>query len=211
MTTTAALTAEAIIELCSNSIACIRQVAWKNDDSATTGKINAWGGLAPIIAICFEGGNDSCLFVGATDTGLAFRLTHSEDYDAVLSLANEIEQDDYDNDDLIGVFDLDSVVCPVSEWENLSITKASVITTVKDNTVVGLCLGINLGIRVGMFVAPNPGITLSFNDTCDSILGQAEKAQQDGLVHIVSKDFSNKETPKQIDTIDWFDWLRGKN
>ncbi len=210
MTTTSVLRAEAIIELCSSPIACIRQVAWKNDDS-TTGKMHVWGGQTPIIAICFEDGNDSCLFVGATDTALAFRLSRSDDYDAVLSLANQIDKDDFDNDELIGVFDLDSVVCPVSDWETLNITKASVIKTVEDNTVVGLCLGINLGTRLGLFVAPNPGITLSFNDTCDSILGQAENAQRDGLVHIISKEFSNRETPKQIDTIDWFDWLRRKN
>jgi hypothetical protein len=86
-----------------------------------------------------------------------------------------------------------------------------VITTDKDNTIIGLCIWINLGIRLGLFVAPRPGITLSFNDTCDSILRQAEKAQQDGLVHIVSMEFRNKETPSQIETIDWFDWLRRKN
>ncbi|WP_298866053.1 hypothetical protein [uncultured Gimesia sp.] len=212
MTTTFKFAAEQIIELCSNSIDSIRQIAWKSDiDSTAVGKVNVWGGCAPIIEIIFGDENNSCLFVGATDTSLVFRSSHSDDYDAVLSLANQIEEGDYDSDDLIGTFDLDSVVCPVPEWENLGITKALVITTDKDNTVVGLCLWVNLGIRIGLFVAPNPGITLSFNDTCDSILRQAEKAQQDGLVHIVSKEFSNKETPKQIDTIEWFDWLRQKN
>jgi|GEM_PF-6928980 hypothetical protein len=212
MNTTARLSAKEIIELCSNSIACVRQVAWKSSvNSTATGKKNYWGGRVPIIALCFEDRNNSCLFVGASDTSLSFRLTHPEDYDAVLSLANQLEEYNYDHDELVGVFDLDSVVCPVSEWQNLGITKASVITTDKDNTIIGLCIWINLGIRLGLFVAPRPGITLSFNDTCDSILRQAEKAQQDGLVHIVSMEFRNKETPSQIETIDWFDWLRRKN
>ncbi|MGY8768942.1 MAG: hypothetical protein ACKVH8_11025 [Pirellulales bacterium] len=51
---------------------------------------------------------------------------------------------------------------------------------------------------------------MSFNDTCDTILAQAEKSQEDGLVHIVTKEYQNKETPGQVDTIDWFDWLRVK-
>jgi hypothetical protein len=63
-----------------------------------------------------------------------------------------------DPEELVGTFDLYSVVSPVSGWENLDITKVSVITMTKSEDVVGLCMGVNLGIRLGLIVAPNPGI-----------------------------------------------------
>lgn len=207
MTTTAGITADEILELCSQPITCIRQIAWKSDTATNAaGKMNVWGGQTPIIAVCFDK-NNSCLFVGATDTSLVLRLAHIDDYDAVISLANQIGESDYNDEELVGVFDLDSVVCPVPEWEVLDITKASVITATKNNVVIGICFTVNLGIRIGMFVNPFPGITLSFNDTCDLILRQAEQARQNGLVQFYSKEYPSRETPKQIDTIAWFDWL----
>ncbi|MCA8992176.1 MAG: hypothetical protein KDA88_09375 [Planctomycetaceae bacterium] len=203
------LNAEQIIDLCSKPINSIRQAVWSSEtDSSTSGKIDAWGGCSPVLAIDFGDDRQSSLFVGASDTALFFRLSHRDDYQTVLSLTRQLEENDRGSDDLIGMFDLASVVCPVSEWNHLDVTKVSVVTTNTSATVVGICLWINLGIRIGLFVAPYPGITLSFNDTCDSILRQAAQAQQNGLVHIVSKEFANKETPEQIETIDWYDWLR---
>ncbi|MCA9032936.1 MAG: hypothetical protein KDA66_19110 [Planctomycetaceae bacterium] len=203
------LSAEQIIDLFSKPINSIRQAAWRSEtDSSASGKIDVWGGCSPVLAIDFGDDQQSCLFMGATDTALLFRLSHCDDYKAVLGLTHQLGGNESNSGGFIGMFDLASVVCPASEWNHLDVTKVSVVTTNTSVTIVGICLWINLGIRIGLFVAPYPGITLSFNETCDSILNQATQAQQDGLVHIVSKEFANKETPKQIETIDWYDWLR---
>lgn len=210
MTATIKITVNELLELCNYPIASIRQIAWKNKfESSTADKQNLWGGQTPVFSICFEDESNSCLFVAATDTSLIFRISHVDDYDCVAELSKQVgEHNDHDSEDLLGAFDLDSVICPVPDWENLSITRASVITTGSDDTIVGLCFFVNLGIRIGMFVAPNPGITLSFNDACDSVLSQADEAQKDGLVRVTTRVFANRKTPKQVDTIDWFDWLR---
>ncbi len=210
MTTTTGVNANELIELCNHPVSCIKQVMWKSNlESTVENKLNFWGGLIPIIAICFEDGRDSCLYVAASDTRLVAHLSHPDDYDVVAGLTKQLkeEDDEYEDDELVGFFDLDSVVSPIPDWNNLEITKASVVTTINAPEIIGFCLWVNLGTRLGVFVAPLPGVTLSFNDACDSILSQAETAQQKGLVQISTKEFSCKETPIQIETIDWFDWL----
>lgn len=211
MTTKEKLNASQLADLCQYSIVGIKQVIWNMETDEAKLKIQGWGGQTPVISVCFDDPSNSCLLVAATDTSLALRLSQANDFEAVISLVNEIDENDYTVDELVGMFDLDSVVSPVPDWDILSITKMSVITTELNQNIVGICISVNLGIRIGLFVAPNPGITLSFNDSCDLILAQAEKAQRDGLIRIDIEEYPNKETPKQISTIDWFDWLRDKD
>jgi len=210
VTTTTGVNANEILDLCDHPISCIKQVMWKSNlESTVDNKLNLWGGLIPIITICFEDGRDSCLYVAASDTRLVTHLSGPDDYDVVAGLTKHLkeEDDEFEDDELVGFFDLDSVVSPIPDWNSLEITKATVVTTIDTPAIIGFCLCVNLGTRLGVFVAPLPGVSLSFNDACDSILAQAETAQQKGLLQISTKEFAGKETPPQIETVDWFDWL----
>ena len=159
---------------------------------------------------------NTCLYVGADETSLHFRLSHPEDYKgAVLSLARELECVEYEREDdltndLVGSFDLNCVVVPVQEWEFLEIADVNVVTTRDGESIIGLRLTVSFGIRIGIFAGPYNGLCLSFNDTCDTILRQAVKAEDDGLVAVISRTFPNVQTC-EIDAIDWYDWLRTCN
>ena len=94
---------------------------------------------------------------------------------------------------------------PVPDWPCLQITKADVVATRKSANIIGFVLWVNLGIRIGFFVAPNPRIALSFNDSCDEILRQARAAEGSGTLEIAERVYLGRATPKEIATINWFD------
>ncbi|MEK6235784.1 MAG: hypothetical protein N2C14_13835 [Planctomycetales bacterium] len=202
------ITTDELLALSNYPISCIKQAAWKSIiASPAANKLNLWGRQTPVIAIGFEDEANSCLFVAASDTSLWFHVSRADDFDAVIDLVQRIDEEERDFDELVGFFDLDSMVCPVPDWDQLVISKASVVTANDDNAVLGICFWVNFGVRIGLFVAPNPGVALSFNDHCDWILAQAEKEEEAGYVRIVTSDFSDTKTTKQLDEIDWFDWL----
>jgi hypothetical protein len=91
MTTNKIMGASELIELCNYPICSIGQITWKTDFGA---RLNTCGGGTPVISICFEDQTDTCLFVATTDHSLVFRLSHSDDYNAVIELVNQISEFD---------------------------------------------------------------------------------------------------------------------
>jgi len=166
----------------------------------------AWGGNNAVLV--FQFANGCALLAAVVDDTIRLSLTDSSE-----DLHSDIERfastfNCEEDDEIIGLFDLDTVLSPVPEWQHLCATNATVISKQEDGAVLGICISVNLGIRIGMFVAPHAGATLSFNDSCDEIVRQAVEAEKSSLVKVETKSYTGRETPKQVNTIDWFDWLR---
>ena len=209
MATAMSTSAETLLELFGSPILRISQLTTRSDEDENRSISRTWGGSSPVFVFELDGNKGSYLYVAASDSYLLMRVAQAVDENTLTQFLNDIseEEADREGDYDLGLFDLDSVVCPVPQWEKLSVTSAHVLTTT-DGRVIGFCVHVNLGVRIGIFVSPYAGATLAFNDSCDEVIRQAKSAEALGVVRVLTRDYTGTETPKQMETIDWFDWLR---
>ena len=202
-----------VLKLFSHPISRVSQVMWKNEMLENDERVECgWPGVMPVFEFHFEDESRHCLLVASSDTKLLLKVVAGEDSSrAAEEFATDLNKSDYLEGKIIGSFDLDSVLCPVPGWESIYPTKCFVVESVTSREVLGICIDCNLGIKIGVFVSPNCGATLSFDNSCDIILNQALSAENKGLVSVRTAEYPGKETPMQLATIDWFDWLRNRS
>ncbi|MBD3674264.1 MAG: hypothetical protein HUJ26_12135 [Planctomycetaceae bacterium] len=203
------INAETLLKLFQSPIERISQVAICSDEEDNASTISrSWGGVNPVFVLEFENKINRYLLISSSDESLQLRITQSLDRSEIVRFQNYTLDDEINLSNDVGLFDLDSIICPVPDWQHLDVTNLTIITAADGNGILGLCFQVNLGIRIGVFVSPYPGATLSFNDSCDEILQQAMRAETDGHVHLLSLEYPGKETPEHVSSIDWYDWLR---
>lgn len=165
-----------------------------------------WGGETPVLLFTVESRNDErSIVVAGRDFDLRFRELDSSD-DVITQAERFVAEELAREQKFICTASLDTVVNPVPGWHELKTTSITVIE--EDRNLLGFSLTINLGTRIGVFVTPNPGVTLTYNEQCDIIVGQARQLHEAKKIAVTTRTFIDRETPKQFQDIDWFDWLR---
>jgi hypothetical protein len=173
-----------------------------DEDSST----DYWPGEVPVLVFTIEGGNgERSIAVAGRDYELRWRELDTT-YDVVAQAERFVSEELERDQKFIGIASLDSAMSPVPGWSELKANSVTIIE--KNQELLGFSLLLNLGTRVGVFVAPNPGVTLTFNEQCDTVIEQARIHHDAGRLKTLTRTYEGKQTPKQFTEIDWFDWLK---
>ena len=194
----------ALFEFFSNPIVRVSQLLAKYE-LADESSNEYWSSEVPVLLFTVEGGSgERTIAIAGRDYDLRWR--EFDDVTDVLLQAEEFVSEELARDQTYsGTASLDVAINPVPGWSELKPTSVTIVD--KDDSLLGFCLSLNLGTRIGVFVAPNPGVTLMFNEQCDSVLEQAKAHHDSGRLRTQTKTLEGNETPKQFPEIDWFDWL----
>lgn len=194
----------ALFEFFANPLVRVSQMLAKYelDDEASN---EYWCSDIPVLVFTIESGNgERSIVIAGRDYDLCWReLEGNED---VLSQVERFVVEELSRDQSYSAMaSLDVAINPVPGWSELKPTSVSIVD--KDGSLLGFSLSLNLGTRMGVFVAPNPGATLVFNEQCDIVLNQARIHHEAGRLRVLTRNIDGNQTPKQFAEIDWFDWL----
>ena len=193
-----------LFEFFSNPIVRVAQLLAKYelDDESSN---EYWSSEIPVLLFTVEGGNgERTIAIVGRDYDLRWR--EFNDVTDVLVQGEKFVSEELARDQAYcGIASLDVAINPVPGWSELKPTSVTIVD--KDDSLLGFCLSLNLGTRIGVFVAPNPGVTLMFNEQCDSVMEQAKTHHDSGRLRIQTKALEGNATPKKFPEIDWFDWL----
>lgn len=164
-----------------------------------------WSSEVPVLLFTVEGNNgERSVAVAGRDYDLRWRELDGSD-DIVLQVERFVSEELSRDQTYAAIASLEVAINPVPGWSELKPTSITVVD--KSASLLGFCLSLNLATRLGVFVAPNPGVTLMFNDQCDIVLEQAKTHHETGHLRVQTQTFDGNETPKEFVEIDWFDWL----
>jgi hypothetical protein len=194
-----------LLEFFANPIVRVSQLLTKyelDDDSSS----ELWPGEVPVLVFTVETSNgERSVAIAGRDYDLCWREL-SKNCDAITEVEEFVLEELGRDQTFSNIASLDVALNPIPGWSELKATSATIIE--KDHNLLGFCLSLNLGTRIGVFVAPNPGLTLTFNEQCDTVLRQARIHHDAERLTAHTKTFDGNDTPRQFPEIDWFDWLR---
>jgi hypothetical protein len=193
-----------LFEFFANPIVRVSQMLalYELDDESSN---EYWSSEVPVLVFTVEGNNgERSIAIAGRVYDLLWRELDESD-DIVLQVERFISEELSRDQTYVAIASLDVAINPVPGWSDLKPTSVTIVD--KDASLLGFCLSLNLGTRLGVFVAPNPGVTLMFNEQCDIVLEQAKAHHEMGRLRVQAQVFDGNETSKQFDEIDWFDWL----
>ncbi|MCY3011036.1 MAG: hypothetical protein NTY42_14625 [Planctomycetota bacterium] len=196
-----------LFEFFANPIVRVSQMLARHeldDDSSN----EYWSSEVPVLVFTVEGTNgERSIAIAGRDYDLLWCDLDESD-DIVLQVERFVSEELSRDQTYTAIASLDIAINPVPGWSDLKPTSVTIVD--KDASLLGFCVSLNLGTRLGVFVAPNPGVTLMFNEQCDIVLEQAKSLHERGRLRVQKQVFDGNETPKQFVELDWFDWLTGR-
>lgn len=204
-----------LLELFNSPILGFSEVMWLDHGrGASNGILEAHGGPDPAYMLQFDGPNATQVLISERDDGY-LRFIVSSASDGRDKALDRLVRPNSDSDDElsrpVGLFYLGDLLLPVPEWSKLDVTKAIVVSRnccdILHDPILGFVIWVNLGVRLGLLTAPYPGLSVSFNDSCDTILAHAREAEREGIISLSVREYPGRESPGRLEDIKWFEWL----
>jgi hypothetical protein len=203
------LDTERLIDVFSHPLDSVSQLAWTVPDPSSN-IVELWGGSRPLLDFQLETpGGPAHFLCGTSADRLRLALVGDDELSSRLpGFIAELSGSPPDGE-WVGMFKLDSAVLPDADWHSLVVRRLSVLSHVDDDSrIIGFVLSIALDVQLGVFVPPNDGVTIVFNDTCKRILRRAEYGSAANQLKRTDHVYQSSASNAHVDDVDWFAWLQ---